>query len=168
MCALRWSDVDLDRGKVRFWRSATAVAVAGAILKTTKIDDERTVTLAPSTVAALRELRRQQRERLLAFGTDMRPDDFLFPSRLDGNKATRPDSITHRWVRTAATSPAPRPSAFTTFVTTPPHPIHRRRRRPPHRPGPHVLVEPPHLDRYAAFVEEKDRDAADVMERLLC
>jgi integrase len=65
LCGLRWSDVDLETGKVTFVRQLTKAGRAptfGPI----KNDMPRTVDLAPETIAILREHKRAQAEIKMA------------------------------------------------------------------------------------------------------
>ena len=167
ICALRWEDLDLDRRRCRFWRAVISIPGAGPIVKATKTEDERTVTLSPSTITALREHRRRQRERLMACGAHMEDDDFVFPSRLDGRRPMRPDSVSHRWLRHRRHVPGAagirfhdlRHHAATQLISE-----GVDHRTVMGRMGWSSLRT---VDRYAAFVEAKDRAAADILERVM-
>lgn len=63
LCALRWSDVDLDAGVVRIARAVVEVRGKGTIAKSTKSYAERSVSLDDSTVEALKEFQLFQEER---------------------------------------------------------------------------------------------------------
>ena len=56
LCGLRWSDVDLDTGVVRIWRSIRQVG-SRLIEGDTKTHQERIVALAPQAVDQLRRYR---------------------------------------------------------------------------------------------------------------
>lgn len=167
VCALRWSDIDLARRTCRFWQAAIAIPRVGVVVKATKTEDERTVALAVSTVQALREHRRRQRERLLACGAHMEDDDFVFPSRLDGRRPLRPDSVSHRWLRLRRNVPG---AAAVRFHDLRHHAATQLiaagvdHRTVMGRMGWSSLRT---VDRYAAFVEQNDRAAADVLEKVL-
>lgn len=67
MCALSWSDVDLDRGTVLVARSLTETR-DGAVMKSTKTDRARTVPLSRVAIEALRRQRATQAADRLAGG----------------------------------------------------------------------------------------------------
>ena len=89
LCALRWSDVNLDGASIRITGSVVKddSSATGWTRKTTKTGRERVVHLGARTVAALRRLHdeRQPAER----------DAVL--------QLAHPDVITDRWRRLAAT-----------------------------------------------------------------
>lgn len=75
VCGLRWSDVDLDVGRIDVRQQLTVVRTPGApdggllFSERTKTDrGRRTVDLDPGTVAVLRTRRSQQAEHRLAVG----------------------------------------------------------------------------------------------------
>jgi len=62
ICALRWSDIDLERSTVRIERSVAATKQAGVYITTTKTDRFRLVSL-PGTSGPLTEHYSRQRPR---------------------------------------------------------------------------------------------------------
>ncbi|MGQ0433386.1 MAG: tyrosine-type recombinase/integrase [Microthrixaceae bacterium] len=95
-CALRWTDVDLDRGQLRIRRSIAHVD-GGVYEKSTKTHQSRRLALDPATVDELRTQRRRMRERSLALGVALAPDAHIF-SDLEG-RPWRPDVCTNRFGR---------------------------------------------------------------------
>lgn len=95
-CALRWTDVDLDRGEVAIRRSISQVGDT-VREKDTKTHQGRRVALDEATVAVLREHRLRMRERALALGVTLADDAHLFAD-LDG-RPWRPDVCTNRFGR---------------------------------------------------------------------
>ena len=95
-CALRWTDVDLDRGEVAIRRSISQVGQT-VREKDTKTHQGRRVALDEATVAVLREHRLRMRERALALGVALADDAHLFAD-LDG-RPWRPDVCTNRFGR---------------------------------------------------------------------
>jgi integrase len=95
-CALRWNDIDLDRGDVIIRRS---IAMDGSTPyeKGTKTHQARRISLDPSTVDVLRDHRRRMRERYLAAGTHLPVDHPVFADR--AGQAWRPDVCTNRFGR---------------------------------------------------------------------
>ena len=68
MCALRWTDIDLDRGEVRHPPGDRPGRRRGLREKDTKTHQCRRVALDEATVAVLRQHRLPQREQALALG----------------------------------------------------------------------------------------------------
>jgi integrase len=95
-CALRWSDVDLERGEITIHR---AIAMAGSIPyeKGTKTHQARRVALDAATVERLREHRRLARTRALRLGVAVADDAHLFADIED--RPWRPDVCTNRFCR---------------------------------------------------------------------
>jgi integrase len=103
LCALRWSDVDLDRGQlsVRRARVAAGYEVHEGEPKSGRA---RTVALGPGTVAMLREHRRRQLEAHLALGL---PRPTLVVTREDGTDM-HPQSLTYYFDQAVEASGLPR------------------------------------------------------------
>lgn len=95
-CALRWGDVDLERGELRIRR---AIAQVGGELveKDTKTHQSRRVALDEATVALLRRHRVRQREQTLALGVGLGDDALLFADA--EGRPWRPDVCTNRFGR---------------------------------------------------------------------
>lgn len=96
MCALRWSDIDLDDGEI-CWTRALAKVRGGVVEKGTKTDADYTVAIDPVTVDQLREHRRRQAEASLAVGTPLTGDAFLFARDPAGAQPWHPDGATQRF-----------------------------------------------------------------------
>lgn len=105
--ALRWSDIDMDGGRIRVERSLEQTN-AGLSYKSPKTKaGRRSVSIPPSIVAELRRHWREQQELRLALGLGKSsPDDLAFP-RPDGT-AWPPDSLTADWARTVRMLKLPR------------------------------------------------------------
>lgn len=99
MCALRWSDVDLDRPELAIRRAITQVG-RDLIEKDTKTHQSRRVALDEATVGLLRQHRRHQREEALALGVRLAGDALLFATAEGG--PWRPDVCTNRFGRLRA------------------------------------------------------------------
>jgi integrase len=99
LLALRWADIDLDRGRVRVERSLEQTN-KGLRFKAPKTKaGRREITIPPSIVAELRGHWRMQQEQRLALGAGKAgPDDLAFP-RPDGS-AWPPDSLSSDWPAT--------------------------------------------------------------------
>lgn len=95
-CALRWSDIDLERGDLVIRRS---IAMAGGVPyeKGTKTHQARRVALDAATLEVLRSQRLRARERALACGTSLAEDAHVFAD-VEG-RPWRPDVCTNRFGR---------------------------------------------------------------------
>jgi integrase len=100
VCALRWTDIDLDRAELSVRRS---VVQLGQELreKDTKTHQSRRIALDPATVALLRQHRLRQREQMLALGVRLAEDALLFGS--PEGRPWRPDVVTNRFGRLRST-----------------------------------------------------------------
>jgi integrase len=94
--ALRWRNVDLDRGAIRIVESLEQTA-AGLRFKTPKNDRGRTVTLPTFAVGELRRLKREQAESMLMLGV-RQTGDTLVCARVDG-APLQPVALTHLFTR---------------------------------------------------------------------
>ena len=96
VCALRWTDVDLDRRELSVRRAIVQVE-GGLREKDTKTHQSRRLALDEATVALLRQHRLRQREQALALGVGLADDALLF-SNAEG-QPWRPDVCTNRFCR---------------------------------------------------------------------
>jgi len=82
--ALRWQDVDLEKGTVRIERSVEQTK-AGLRVKTPKTKaGKRTVTISPWLIAELRALHARRQEQRLKLGMGRVSGDSLVFARWDG------------------------------------------------------------------------------------
>jgi integrase len=82
LIALRWSDIDLENGKVRI--GPGIVVGLGLVEKDTKTHSVRTVALDETTVDALAVHRAGTLTRLTEAGLDWQPRSFVFKPTVDG------------------------------------------------------------------------------------
>jgi integrase len=106
LVALRWSDLDLERGTVTFTR-AHVVVKGGVAEKGTKTNHDYGVALDPGTVDLLKVHRVRCAERALAAGVGLRAEGFVFAraNAPDGSEAWHPDGATQRFDRLRARVP---------------------------------------------------------------
>ena len=100
-CGLRWSDIDLDAGRLVVQRSH--LSLPGSVGdQPTKTRSVRTATLDPDTVTALRSAWRAARHlaRFAGVDDDQRRAGYVFSFDADGASAWRGDTVTARWSRT--------------------------------------------------------------------
>jgi integrase len=94
MLALRWSDVDLDRGRLRIEQSLEKTK-AGLRFKAPKTKyGRRSISIPPSLIADLRDHWKVQQERRLALG--LRGDGLVF-GHWNG-KPRNPNAISTSWI----------------------------------------------------------------------
>jgi integrase len=98
LCALRWSDVDLDHGELDVSRSVV-VAVGGLAEKTTKTDRFRRVALDEVGVLLLRQHWANVTTWAKEFGATVPTDAYVFSPYIDGCKPFRPDNVTSFFIR---------------------------------------------------------------------
>jgi integrase len=94
--ALRWRNVDLDRGAVSIVESLEQTK-AGLRAKAPKSEKARAITLPAFAVDELRRLKREQAQSLLALGI-RQTGDTLLCARADG-EPMQPRSLTHEFTR---------------------------------------------------------------------
>ena len=97
--ALRWRNVDFDTNRITFDR-AIAESSTGLIEKGTKADRPYVVSVGPSTARLLGEHRKRCIEAALRVGADFGPNSFVFSD--DGGKNHwNPSWPSHAWKRYA-------------------------------------------------------------------
>ena len=167
LCALRWSDIDLDRGVVRIEASVVDAPRVGPVLKETKTHTRRGVALDASTVLALRQQLELVTSRAALGGVKVSDGAFVFSSEVDGSRPWRPEVASHRWdtIRRRAGLDGVRLHDLRHFQATmllrAGVPVKNVSKRLGHRDAATTL------NVYAHFLEEADRQSADLMGRLL-
>jgi integrase len=101
LCAVRWSDVDLDQGEVLIAGGIVRVPGESLVDKATKTHAKRRVAVGADTVELLRAHRLAQAKDALACGTTLAADAYVFSHVPDGSAPINPDGITHRFRRLA-------------------------------------------------------------------
>lgn len=98
LCALKWSDLDLEAGTVSIHRGITYSA--GELHEhSTKTGEERDLAIDPTTVDLLRRHQEQCRESWGIVGVEWSPEWRVWPGGATPTTILRPDSVTHRWDR---------------------------------------------------------------------
>jgi integrase len=110
LCALRWSDLDLEAGRVEIARSLVVGTEAGAGLveKDTKTHAARTNELPALAVDALRVRRARAERWAKTCGTELDAEGFVFSDEPRGLAPWRPDLVSHRWARVRARAGLPK------------------------------------------------------------
>jgi integrase len=98
LCALRWTDIDLDLGEMDVAR-AVVVVPGGLAEKSTKTHRERKIALDQVAVVLLLQHRAHVHEWAAQAEITLRGDTFVFSPYLDGSKPFRPDNVTGFYTR---------------------------------------------------------------------
>lgn len=165
LCALHWSDLDLDTGVVIIRRSLAdgGKDYGGLVEKGTKTGRDYRVAVGADTVAILAELRRRSLERAMA--NRLPRDGYVF-ARPNG-LPWRPDSVTRRWIdlRDELGLTGVRLNDLRHYVATRLFGLgHDARTVAGHLGHASPAVT---LNVYAAFLPERDRAAAADLDALL-
>ena len=103
LCALRWSDVDLDAGRLTVERSV--IVVDGGVREVpTKTHNRRLIALDPGTVTSLRQHLDEQRALAVRCGAVLATDAFVFSRRPCGTHPLRPYNCTTSFDRLRRTT----------------------------------------------------------------
>ncbi|MGH9918435.1 MAG: tyrosine-type recombinase/integrase [Nitrososphaerales archaeon] len=98
LCALRWSDVDLEAGVIKVSRSLV-IAPGKLIEKSTKTDRSRHIALDPVGVALLKQHHVRVTNWCAEAGGELVGDAFVFSPFIDGKAPFWPDNITSFFTR---------------------------------------------------------------------
>lgn len=98
LCALRWTDVQLDAAVLEVRRAYTHRSGVG-IEKETKTHQMRRIALDADTVDLLAAHRLRFQNRVDSLGIMPTDDAFVFSFTADNSAPCHPDSISHRYVR---------------------------------------------------------------------
>jgi integrase len=98
LCALRWTDVDLQLGIIEVSRSLVVVP-GGLAEKTTKTGRSRKVALDAFGIALLTGHRAQVVQWITEAGGELAPDAFVFSPFVEPKTPFRPDNVTSFFIR---------------------------------------------------------------------
>jgi integrase len=101
LCALQWSEVDLDQGEVLIAGGIVRVPGESLLDKATKTHAKRRVAIGTDTAELLRAHRLAQAKDALACGTTLADNAYVFSHAPDGSTPINPDGMTHRFRRLA-------------------------------------------------------------------
>jgi hypothetical protein len=166
LCSLRWSDIDVERGEVLIASNVVRVPRQALVHKDTKTHAKRRVAVGAGTLDMLRRRRVEQAEQALAFGVALPADAYVFSHVPDGTKPIDPDRISHRFLRLARRlGVICRLHDLRHFMVTQLVAVgvdwSTVSGRAGHADGHMTLAT------YAHFQQAQDRQAAELMERLL-
>jgi integrase len=97
-CALRWSDIDLERGTVTIRRSAYRVAGRTGVRETTKTGKVRKVSIDAETVRVLRRYRASCEAAARRARCTLSDRSYLFSTRPDFAEPVSPAAMSARFI----------------------------------------------------------------------
>jgi len=166
LCALRWSDIDVKARRINV-RHAVICVPGGLKEKSTKSERGRRIALGAGAIAALASHSRRVKRSANIGGVQINPDAFVFSSAIDGSIPVRPDMVTTFFIRVreeAGVSKV-RLHDLRHFMATQLVGAGVDIRTVAERLG--HLHPGFTLQLYTHALPAKDRDAADIMDRLL-
>ena len=96
LCALRWSNVNIEVGTLTIERSIVEVS-GGLLEKDTKTHANRRIALDDDTLAVFEAQRHRAQERASLIGESVSDDAFVFSREPGGTTPWTPDSVTKRF-----------------------------------------------------------------------
>ena len=166
ICALRWCDVDLDDRALTISRSVSKGSGGGAVVTQTKTGVAGRVAISEQATTVLRELLVRRRMTVDAIGEPLSPTAYLWSQDPGGSRPIYPDTISSRFSRARKRAGVGhvelrqfRHFAATQLLTAGVDVRTVAGRLRHARPA-------MTLDRYAAWVPARDRDAADLLDNL--
>ena len=166
LIALRWTDVDLDAATVSIERGIVA-GPDGLVEKGTKTHSARRVSLDDATATSLVDHRQRMIDRAAMCRVAPAPDAFVFSNTADGSAPWFPDSVSRSFKRLCEQQglPGVRLHDLRHFVATELLSAGVDVRTVAGRLGHRNAATT--LNVYAHFVEQADREAADIMGGVL-
>ena len=99
LCALRWSDVDEDAMALSISRSIVEAGRGQLVEKDTKTHSSRRIALDAGTHKALLEHRIRCEQRAIACGTELDADCYVFSLDPDSRHPWAPNEVTKKFIR---------------------------------------------------------------------
>ncbi len=106
LCALRWTDVDMELEVIEVSRSVV-VTVGGLAEKSTKTDRSRKVALDPVGIALLTQHRANVERWIAEAEGELPADAFVFSPHVEATTPFRPDNVTSFFIRVRDAVKAP-------------------------------------------------------------
>jgi integrase len=101
LCSLRWSDVDVDQGEILIAGGIVRVHGQPLIDKDTKTHAKRRVAVGAGTLGLLKAHRVEQAKTALACGVTLAADAYVFSHAPDAGAPLDPDGVSHRFGKLA-------------------------------------------------------------------
>lgn len=167
LCALRWSDVDMGTMALTISRSIIEAGHGQLVEKDTKTHSSRHIALDAGTHEALLEHRERCEQRAVVCGVELDTDCYVFSPDPDGRRPWEPNEVTKKFIRirNAMGLDGVRLHDLRHFAATrllaEGVPVRTVSGRLGHANAATTLGV------YAHFLEESDREAADILGALL-
>ena len=166
MCALRWCDIDLDERVVTISRAVAKGAGRGAVVRQTKTAIVGRIAISQQANDVLEALKAERRSTASKAGAHLAEAAFVWAQDVEGNRPVYPDTMTARFAKVRERSGVTgvqlrhlRHFAATQLLAAGVDVRTVAGRLRHARPA-------MTLDRYAAWVPARDRDAADILDDL--
>lgn len=98
LCALRWTDVDMNASTVRIARSLVGERNDELTEKSTKTHASRRISLDRATLVSLESQHRQSDDRARAVGSKLPAKAYVFSDSPDGSAPWRPNRVSHAFI----------------------------------------------------------------------
>jgi integrase len=99
LCALRWSDLDLNAASLTISRSIVETQGASLIEKDTKTHSSRRIALDSGSIAALTDHKDRCRQKARSCGTRLAESAHVFSPDPDGEHPWVPNEVTKQFIR---------------------------------------------------------------------
>ena len=99
VCALRWTDLDLERNTVSFARSLAEGPKGGVQIVATKNGKRNRVEVDDATMDEVRRYRAEVEARAAAAGVELLPNAYVFAREVEGVSPWRPNWVTKTFIR---------------------------------------------------------------------
>jgi len=99
VCALRWTDLDLDRNTVSFARSLAEGPKGGVAIVATKNGKRNRVEVDDATMDEVRRYRAEVEARAVAAGVALVPNGYVLAREVEGTSPWRPNWVTKTFIR---------------------------------------------------------------------
>jgi integrase len=102
LCAMHWTDLDLDSGVLVLRRALSVDEFGGLREKDTKTHQQRRIALDDDTLSVLHDLLARAQSRASALDVPWSDEAYVFSPDVDGRRPLAPDTATQRFSRMAA------------------------------------------------------------------
>lgn len=99
VCALRWTDIDMEAASINISRSLVGERIDELVEKDTKTHASRRISIDPTTLQSLKLQRQRCEEFARIAKTKLPADAFVFSDSSDGGIPWRPNRVTHTFMR---------------------------------------------------------------------
>ncbi len=167
LCGLQWADVDLLAGLVKITAAVITTTESGVVRQQTKTHTKRSVAIDRETIDVLRRHRSAMTARAALIDAKVSTSSYVFSNSATGLTPWRPDSVSTKWHRIrdglglAGVRLHDLRHLQATMLLKAGVPVKNVSKRLGHSNAATTL------NVYAQFLEETDRESADVMGSFL-